>query len=285
MLTDIVEVTTQDGVPLGGSYFAPSVDRRPSPVEAVCFFHGDGGHFYRKLYLELGARLAANGIAFLAANRRGHDIVSNGAPDGPLAGYAHESVEDSRLDYAAWLEFLKERGHAAIAIGGHSGGAVRAVYAQSKEQYPPVSGVIAVSPGEYDHDGLHALHPDEFSKAYSWCVERVEAGDADAYIRPGIPGWDSTWTASAFIDCFNPDNRYSVTRRAARLDCPALFVFGSEECGDGPSKLPVCGAAMRSLRAANYERVAVHVIDGADHGYRDRDTQLFGAILDWLSNL
>ncbi len=284
MLADLVEVTTQDGVPLGGAYFAPSVDKRPSPVEAVCFFHGDGGHFYRKLYLELGARLAANGIAFLAANRRGHDIVANGAPDGPLAGYAHESVENSRLDYAAWLEFLQKRGYANVAIGGHSGGAVRAVYAQSQERYQSVAGVIAVSPGEYNHDGIHALHPGAFSEAYSWCVERVEADDPNAYIKPGIP-WGSTWTASAFIDCFNPDNRYSVTRRAAELDCPALFVFGSEECGDGPRQLPVCGAAMRSLRVANYDRVAVRVIEGADHGYRDRDTQLFGAILGWLSAL
>ena len=284
MLTDLVEVTTQDSVLLGGAYFAPSVERRPSPIEAVCFFHGDGGHFYRKLYLELGVRLAAHGIAFLAANRRGHDIVSSGAPDGPLAGYAHESVNDSRLDYAAWLDFLKERGHTNIVIGGHSGGAVRAVYSQSKERYPAVAGVIAVSPGEYDHEGLFTIHPGEFADAYSWCVERVESGDPDAYIKPGIP-WGSTWTARSFIDCFNPDNRYSVTRLAAELECPALFVFGEEECGDGPNKLPVCGAAMRSLSDAAYENVAVQVIEGADHGYRKRDTQLFTTILGWLSGL
>ena len=284
MLADLVEVTTEDGVLLGGAYFAPSVDRRSSTVEAVCFFHGDGGHFYRKLYLELGARLAANGIAFLAANRRGHDIVSNGATDGPLAGYAHESVNDSRLDYAAWLDLLKERGHTKVVIGGHSGGAVRAVYSQSKERYPAVAGVIAVSPGEYDHEGISTLHPGESADAYSWCVERVESGDPDAYIKPGIP-WGSTWTARAFIDCFNPDNRYSVTRRAAELDCPALFVFGEEECGDGPSKLPVCGAAMRSLSAAAYEDIDIQVIEGADHGYRERDNQLFATILGWLSDL
>ncbi len=284
MLADIVEVTTDDGVLLGGAYFAPAVERRSSTVDAVCFFHGDGGHFYRKLYLELGARLAAHGIAFLAANRRGHDIVSGGAPDGPLAGYAHESVDDSRSDYAAWLGLLEKRGRSSVVIGGHSGGAVRAVYAQSKERYLNVAGVIAVSPGEYYHEGLFGLHPDEFAAAYSWCVERVESGDPDAYIRPGIP-WGSTWTARAFIDCFNPDNRYSVTRRAAELDCPALFVFGGEECGDGPRRLPVCGAAMRGVRDAACEHVSLQVIDGADHGYRERDTQLFAAILGWLSGI
>ena len=188
---------------LGGAYFTPTVQQRSSSVEAVCFFHGDTGHFYRTLYLELGARLAAEGIAFLAANRRGHDIVSNGAPGGPLAGYAHESVDDSRLDYAAWLDLLRERGHESMVIGGHSGGAVRAAYAQSKERYSGVVGIIPVSPGEYNHEGLIDLHADEFTNAYSWCVEQVESGSPDAYIRPGIP-WGSSWTARAFIDCFNP---------------------------------------------------------------------------------
>ena len=145
------------------------------------------------------------------------------------------------LDYAAWLDLLRERGHDSVVIGGHSGGAVRAAYAQSKERYPGVVGIIPVSPGEYNHEGLIDLHADEFTNAYSWCIEQVESGSPDAYIRPGIP-WGSSWTARAFIDCFNPDNRYSVTERASDLDCPALFVFGSEECGDGPQRLPVCGS-------------------------------------------
>ena len=284
MLADLVEVTTADNVTLNGAYFAPTVRERATPIEAVCFFHGDTGHFYRPLYLELGARLAARGVAFLAANRRGHDIVSNGAPAGPLAGYAHESVEDSRIDYAAWLALLRERGHSNVAIGGHSGGAVRAAYAQARERFPEVSAIISVSPGEYDHQGLLDLHADEFTNAWEWSIERVESGDPDAYLRPGIP-WGSTWTARAFIDCFNPDNRYSVRRRAAELNCSALFIFGALECGDGPDRLPVCGAAMRGLRSAAYPRATVRVIEGATHGYLNRDVQLFQTIIQWLEAL
>ena len=283
-LADVVLVTTDDGFTLGGAYFAPAVTRRPSAVDAVCFFHGDGGHFYTKLYLELGARMAAQGIAFLAANRRGHDVVSNGAPGGPLAGYAHESVADSTLDYAAWLRLLRERGHRTVVIGGHSGGAVRATYTQSTQHYPEVAGIIPVSPGEYNHQGLIDLHGDEFSAAWDWCTRHVAAGNPDAYIRPGIP-WGSTWSASAFIDCFNPDNRYSVTERAAEINCPALFVFGSLECGHGPERLPVCGAAMRSLRLQDYQDVTVEVIDGATHGYLDREIELFQTMIEWLSGL
>ena len=62
-------------------------------------------------------------------------------------------------------------------------------------------------------------------------------------------------------------------------------MFGSEECGDGPQRLPVCGAAMRSLRQADYPHVTVEVIDGANHGYVGRDLQLFETIRRWLASM
>ena len=90
MLADLVEVTTEDGIALGGAYFAPTGSSpRQGPVEAVCFFHGDSGHFYRSLYLALGEHLAGHGIALLSANRRGHDTIANG----PKSNYvAHANL-------------------------------------------------------------------------------------------------------------------------------------------------------------------------------------------------
>ena len=54
------------------------------------------------------------------------------------------------------LELLHKRGHRRIALGGHSGGAVRATYAQATERFDSVVAVMAVSPGEYDHEGVVA---------------------------------------------------------------------------------------------------------------------------------
>jgi hypothetical protein len=124
MLVDLVEVTTTDGLTLGGAYMAATVADRPSPIDCLCFFHGDGGHFYRRLYLELGARLAASGIAFLAANRRGHDLVSRGSRGGGLQGYAHESVDAARQDYFIegcprdWEQLPEPAGPLTVGIDG-----------------------------------------------------------------------------------------------------------------------------------------------------------------------
>ena len=261
MLADLVEVTTPEGIALSGAYFKPSNAGRSYSVDAVLFFHGDGGYFYSSLYLEMGQRMAEQGIAFLTANRRGHDHVANGVRGGPLAGYAFESVDDSRADFGAWLELLHERGHRRIAIGGHSGGAVRATYAQATERFANVVAVIPVSPGEYDHEGINAL------------------------LRPGVP-WGSMWSARAYVDCFNRDNRYSVTMHAANTGCPTLFIFGSEECAvGGPEELPVCGAARHGLGTAGHSHVQVREIDGANHGYIGREGELFETMFSWLSGL
>ena len=285
MIADLVEVTTPEGIALSGAYFATANAGRSYSVDAVLFFHGDGGYFYSSLYLEMGQRIAEQGIAFLTANRRGHDHVANGVRGGPLAGYAFESVDDSRADFGAWLELLHERGHRRIAIGGHSGGAVRAAYAQATERFANVVAVIPVSPGEYDHEGIIALHGEDFSGPFRESERNVAEGRPDALLRPGVP-WGSTWSARAYVDCFNRDNRYSVTMHAANTSCPTLFIFGSEECAvGGPEELPVCGAARHGLGTAGYSHVQVREIDGANHGYIGGEGELFETMFSWLSGL
>ena len=284
MLTDLVEVTTTDGIPLSGAYFAPAKQDNELPVEALLFFHGDGGHFYRSMYLWLGQQLAARGLAFLVANRRGHDLVSNGARGGPLAGYAFESVDESRVDYAAWLGLLRERRYRRIAIGGHSGGAVRAVYAQATERFPDVVGVIPVSPGEYDHETVVGLHGEDFSSPYRESERHLAEGRPGTFLRPGVP-FGVMWTARTYVDCFHRDNRYSVRARAAETGCPTRFIFGSEECAGGSQELPICGAARSGLETSGHPNVEVNVIEGANHGYVDRETELMETIYSAVRSL
>ena len=284
MLADLVEVTTADGIPLSGAYFAPAGQDNVLPVDAFLFFHGDGGHFYRSMYLRMGQRLAARGLAFLSANRRGHDLVSNGAQGGPLAGYAFETVDESRVDYVAWLGLLRERGHRRIAIGGHSGGAVRAVYAQATERFSDVVGVIPVSPGEYDHETIVALHGEDFSSPFRESERHLAEGRPGTFLRPGVP-FGAIWTARTYADCFHRDNRYSVRARAAETGCPTRFIFGSEECAGGSQELPICGAARSGLEASGHPNVEVNVIEGANHGYVDREAELTEMIYSYLQSL
>ena len=109
MKVEIVHKVTSDGIPLAGAYIKSSKGLPTEAVSAVIFLHGDGGNFYSPLYLSLGEALAKNGITFLSANRRGHDIISHGARGGLPRGYAFESVSEPRIDYDATISELKVR--------------------------------------------------------------------------------------------------------------------------------------------------------------------------------
>ncbi len=284
MLVDLVQVTTSDGIPLSGAYFEAKGSPAPG-ADVLIYFHGDSGNFYGSLLTQLGPMFSERGIAFLAANRRGHDMVSTGVRGGDLKGYAFESVSESRLDYAAWLDLLRSRGHRRIAVGGHSGGAVRATYAQASEHYADVAAVVSVSPGEYNHEKVAALHEDDFLGPYRQSERDIAEGRLDTLLRPGVP-WGSMWTARTYVDCFNHDNRYSVSAHAANTGVPTLYVFGEKECHvGGEEELPVCGLAMRTLREIAYSHATVRVVQGANHGYIGREKELMETVYAFLSGI
>lgn len=167
-------------------------------------------------------------------------------------------------------------GHHRIAIGGHSGGAVRATYAQATERFDNVAAVIAVSPGEYDREGVIALNGESFSGPFREPERNIAEGHPDVLLSPGIP-WGSTWSARAYVDCFNRDNRYSVTTHATNTGCPTLYIFGAKGSAvGGPQELPVVSAAQRS-------RMSWSIIRGNEKFY---GTGTFGPskVVEWWRN-
>ena len=75
---------------------------------------------------------------------------------------------------------------------------------------------VSVSPGKYRHQGVIDVYGTDFVTAFERAERGVREGRSDSLSVPGLP-WGSMWSAGAFVDCFNPDNRYSVTHHAANL--------------------------------------------------------------------
>jgi hypothetical protein len=285
MLVDLVKVTNSAGVVLDGAYFAPECPLNITGMDCVLFFHGDGGNFYGDLYLTIGQSFASKGLAFLSANRTGHDLITGRGVGSRLGGYAFERVSDSLSDISAWIQFLKGRGHSKILLGGHSGGAVRSVYAQAVLGFDNVIAIAGVSPGEYNHNIVSESHGPQFNVLYKQAVNAVENGNGDELIKPGYP-WGSIWSKETFVDHFHVDNRYSVTKHAFNTAVPTLFIFGSEECRvGGDQELPVCGAAKRGLVEAAYPHVTIKVVEGANHGYKARINEMVYEVCNWFESL
>src|SRR5438552_5540405 len=160
MHVELVRTVTRDGLRLDGALTlarSASEGNSPSTSTAAILLHGVASNFYTSSTFEpLIPKLQEFGLAVLSVNTRGHDSVF-GASLGNVRrrfGAAYEIVDDCRLDIAAWIGFLKSRGHQSIALIGHSLGAVKAVYAQAHEQWPEAAALIAISAPRLSHSAF-----------------------------------------------------------------------------------------------------------------------------------
>src|SRR5499427_92027 len=122
MRAELVSIPTES-VPLDGLYYEPEGVRARG---AALLFHGNTMNFYTGAMRFLPPALVELGLACLAFNRRGHDVIStrsSRAAEGGAFQTAAEGIEDNRLA-ARWLA---ARGFDAPIVIGHSNGGMLAV--------------------------------------------------------------------------------------------------------------------------------------------------------------
>ena len=115
--TSLVSIPT-DTLSLEGAWYEPAA---ANVNDAALLFHGNTMNFYSGAPRFLPPRLAELGVASLAFNRRGHDILAirdSRAAEGAAFQTIGEAIADNR--YAA--RWVAARGFDAPIIIGHSNG-------------------------------------------------------------------------------------------------------------------------------------------------------------------
>ncbi len=290
MHAELVRTVTRDGLRLDGALFN-SVEgtnsKSPAPrVTAALLLHGVGGNFYSSSTFEpLIPKLQDAGITVLTVNTRGHDSVfsANLGNVRRRMGAAYETVDDCRLDVAAWVQFLKSRGHAAVALIGHSLGAIKAVYSQAHEKLPQVAAIVAASPPRLSYSAfINAPESSQFFESFS-TAERMTADARGDDLFTGKFPFPLLITARGYIDKYGPAERYNILKFAHQVPCPALFVYGTKELDQGGIAFAGLPDALMSLPSA--DRRHVITIAGADHFYAGLAEQLADQIATWLTSL
>jgi pimeloyl-ACP methyl ester carboxylesterase len=289
MHVELVRTVTRDGLRLDGALaLARSASENASSTAATAaiLLHGVASNFYTSSTFEpLIAKLQELGIAALSVNTRGHDSVF-GASLGTVRrrlGAAYEIVDECRLDIAAWIEFLKTRGHERIVLIGHSLGAIKAVYAHAHDKFSGVAAVVAVSPPRLSYSAfMNAPESVQFWDSMHTAEQLAKAAKGDELFTSKYP-FPLLITASAYIDKYGPAERYNLLKFAAALPCPALFTYGSKELESGGIAFAGMPEALRSLTGG--EQRTVQAIEGADHLYTGVAPQLSETITNWLQSI
>ena len=270
MRTELVSIPT-DTAPLEGALHEPDSGK---PAGAVLLFHGSTLNFYVCAPRFLPPVLTRLGLACLAFNRRGHDILStrnSRTVEGGAFQFTHEAIADNRIA----AEWLKARGFPAPVVVGHSFGGMLAT--QHVVDHPQTPALVLLSAGrggasagrESGTERLFAM--DRFDELHARARELVQAGRGRELLL--MPGWWYVISAESFLDRISsvPD----TIALAPRIKCPVLWVRGDQEDAD---RYP----------AEEFQRAAggpcdVEIVANCDHFYNGREDHVAGLVAAWLA--
>ena len=278
MLVDLVHTKTSDDVTLSGIVLEPEQPRTDLAVDAVVMVHGSGGNFYLSPSNPRAVKLRDMGIPAALFNTRGHDVVG-GRAGKTRTGNAYELLSETHLDLQATVGFMAQRGYERIGIWGSSLGAVRVVLAQARNQDPNVAAVISLAPLRFSHEYYSECEmADEHLQNYEDAKALVDAGRGHEIMFVDFPNPGAYFSADVYLDRHCSEH-YDITKAYTNdIECPLLILTGSEETHP---RMRNAGRDMAAL-CEGRDNVTWIDLEGADHGWHNKEEDLFNVIPNWL---
>ncbi len=258
-----------DTLPLEGAWYEPEAGLR---MGAALLFHGNTMNFYSGAPRFLPPALTELGLACLAFNRRGHDILAirdSRAAEGAAFQTIAEAIADNR--YAA--QWVAQRGFPAPLVIGHSNGGMLAV--RHVADHPQTPALVLLSA----HCGGSSMVP-LASRAGLLAADRLPeiTAQAERMVKEGrgrelmlLPGWWYVTSAASFLDLAKcPD----ILELAPKIRCPVLYLRGDQE----PRELY---PAEEFARRCGGE-CTVEIVPQSDHFYRGREAVVAAIVPRWL---
>lgn len=270
MRMDLISIPT-DTTPLDGLFYQPD-----GPVRgAALLFHGNTMNFYTGALRFLPPMLLQRGLACLAFNRRGHDILSirnSRAAEGGALQTTAEGIEDNRLA-ARWLA---EQGFAAPFVMGHSNGGMLAV--QHVHDHPHTPGLVLLSAHRGDRgpamlSGLVRgpnLAQSKSAELFDTAKSMVAQGRGSELLV--VPGWWYVISAASYVDRIT--TMPAILGLAPAITCPVLFIRGDQESREGyPAE---------DFQARAGGPCEVEIVQDCDHFYNGREGAVCDRVSRWL---
>ena len=270
MRTRLISIPTAT-TPLEGALHEPD----GGPIAgAVLLFHGNTMNFYTGALRFLPPVLTRLGLACLAFNRRGHEILTtrvSRVAEGGAFQLTREAIEDNKLA-AQWLA---ARGFPAPVVIGHSNGGMLGV--QHVVDHPQTPALVLLSAGrggkitvkDSVKDGLFA--GERYDEIHAQAVAAVKAGRPRELLM--MPGWWYVISAESFLDRIEtvPD----TIALAPKVKCPVLCIRGDKEPRD---RYPA-----EEFQAHAGGACKVEIVPECDHFYNGREDVVANHVADFLA--
>ena len=271
MRAELVSIPTET-IPLDGLYYEPE----GRAAGAALLFHGNTMNFYVGALRFLPPMLVKLGLACLAFNRRGHDILStrnSRVPEGGAFQLAREGIEDNR-SAARWMA---ERGFPHPVIIGHSNGGMLAVRHVADHPETPALALLSAHGGGRNivqrgaQSGL--MGGDRVEEFAARARDMVKAGRGRELIL--MPGWWYAISAESFLDRLTetPD----TLELSPKVKCPTLYIRGDRE--------PHANYPAEDFKARAGGTCTVEIVADCDHFYNGREEAIQVIVSSWLAKI
>jgi pimeloyl-ACP methyl ester carboxylesterase len=266
---ELISIETET-CPLDGIFYAPDGGEAR---QAAMLFHGNCHNFYMGPSRFMPETLVPQGIACLAFNRRGHDMVTS-LRGRDIGGGAFQLAAEAHADNRHAAAWLRRRGFAAPIVIGHSNGGVLAT--QYAADHPDTPAVVLMSA----HRGGRGITARISEKGLfgRGALPQVIA-EAEQMIADGrgkelmlLPGW--WWVASAESVVDYSDNMPDILDNAAKMRMPILVMRGDQE---PPDLYPAEEFASRCVG-----RTDLRILAGCDHFYTGHEKSVSMLVAEWL---
>jgi len=255
--------------PLDGLFYAPE----GAPKGGALLFHGNTMNFYTGAMRFLPPALTVLGLACLAFNRRGHDILSTRCSREPV-GAAYQSAAEGIEDNVLAAKWMAARGFAAPVVIGHSNGGMLAVHHAAHHPQTPALALLSAHGGGKDilrRSGSAGLMVgDRVEEFAARAREMVAAGRGRELML--MPGWWYAISAASFLDRL--EHTPDALALAPRVKCPVLYLRGDQE--------PAANYPAEDFKARAGGPCAVEIVPRCDHFYVGREDAVRDIVSSWL---
>ncbi|HID45659.1 MAG TPA: alpha/beta hydrolase [Chromatiaceae bacterium] len=233
----------------------------------VLMTHGTLGHNQMEIISTLQDLFKDNDISSLAINLSlGVNNRKSAMYDCPVT-HTHKHT-DAIKEISAWVEWLKFEEVKDVILLGHSRGGNQTAWYAAEEIDPVVRKVILIAPQVWSADYADKAYEKRYGKPLKPILDKalalVKAGKGAQAMEHTdfIYCKDTSVTAEAFVNYYQPDERMDTPHLIGKIKQPVLLFVGTED-------KVVKGLQKKLEKLPQAGKLTVEVMDGADHFFRD----------------
>lgn len=291
----IINFLATDGINLTGILY--NIDNKTDKV--ILSIHGMSSNCFKERDEIIAKKANENGIDYFCFNNRGSELTKyirknvNGKKEKLLGGTSYEDVLEGYEDIVGAILKLKELGYQEIYLQGHSLGCTKIVYTYNElkeeddEILESIKGVILLSLIDIPAT-LKVYLRDKYENYVQLAEEKENEGKAldlmpkDSFIHP--------ISVKSFLrySKYNKDidfARYGEDKEFEKInniDVPLMMRWGN----DNEMILQKADELVDNMNTYIHNaRKDIDYIDGANHGYNDKEEVLADQVIKFIKNI